>query len=110
MYASTFIFAKREYDDEFHRLDAQIAERARGIAGYVGEETWENASTGLVSNVYYWETMEALQQLVRDPVHGIAKAGQDRWLAGYKVVISQVMRTYGDGGIDHLLPPAHAPA
>lgn len=29
MFFSTFIFVKRQYDDEFHRLDQEIAEAAR---------------------------------------------------------------------------------
>ena len=55
MYSSTFTFATKQFDDEFHRLDAAIAEAAKGINGYLGEESWENTTTGLVSNVYYWE-------------------------------------------------------
>ena len=45
MYASTFIFAKKQFDDEFHRLDQAIIEIARNIKGYVGEENWENPET-----------------------------------------------------------------
>ncbi len=45
MYASTFIFAKKQFDDEFHRLDQAILEIARSIKGYVGEENWENPET-----------------------------------------------------------------
>lgn len=56
MYTSTFIFAKREFDDEFHALDQAIAAAAKAITGYLGEETWENPANGLVSNAYYWET------------------------------------------------------
>lgn len=112
MYSSTFIFAKRQFDDAFHRLDQDIATRARAIPGYLGEESWENTTTGLVSNVYYWQTLDALRQLVDDPRHAQAKAAQARWLAGYRVVIAQVQRTYGDGALDHLLPalplPDHA--
>lgn len=102
MYSSTFIFAKKQYDDAFHRLDQMIAEMAREIPGYLGEETWENADTGLISNVYYWETLEALQQLVTHPRHREAKAKQGNWLAGYQVVISEVIRTYGDGSLSAL--------
>jgi heme-degrading monooxygenase HmoA len=109
MYSSTFIFAKRQFDDEFHRLDQQIAAMAKAIPGYVGEETWENNDTGLVSNVYYWETLEALRQLVRHPIHLEAKSRQDNWLAGYQVVISQVLRTYGDNKLS-CLPRAAAEA
>jgi heme-degrading monooxygenase HmoA len=101
MYSSTFIFATKQFDDEFHRLDQAIAEMAKSIPGYIGEETWENASTGLVSNVYYWESLESLQMLMQHPKHLEAKANQDKWLNGYQVVISQVLRTYGDAKISH---------
>jgi heme-degrading monooxygenase HmoA len=101
MYSSTFIFATKQFDDEFHRLDRAIAEMAKSIPGYIGEETWENATTGLVSNVYYWETLESLQMLMQHPKHLEAKANQDKWLDGYQVVISQVLRTYGDAKIGY---------
>jgi heme-degrading monooxygenase HmoA len=99
MYASTFIFKAGQYDEEFHRLDAQIAEVARSIPGYRGEETWENTGAGLIQNVYYWETEEALLQLIKHPAHIEAKAKQSRWLDGYRVVIAQVLREYGDGAL-----------
>jgi heme-degrading monooxygenase HmoA len=105
MYSSTFIFAKGRFDEAFHRLDQEIAAMAKAIPGYLGEESWENAETGLISNVYYWESLEALQQLVRHPLHQQAKAAQGNWLAGYQVIISQVLRTYGDAKISALLPP-----
>lgn len=88
MFTSTFTFAKGQYDDDFHALDAVIAEVARAIPGYLGEEAWENTETGLISNVYYWDSMDALQA---------------RWLKGYQVVIAQVVRSYGDKGIPHPL-------
>ncbi len=99
MYSSTFIFAKKQFDEAFHRLDEEIAAMAKALPGYLGEETWENPATGLVSNVYYWSSLEALQQLMQHPRHQEAKAAQHRWLAGYQVVISQVIRTYGDAGV-----------
>jgi heme-degrading monooxygenase HmoA len=102
MYSSTFIFAKKQYDDDFYRLDHAIAEAAKEIPGYLGEETWENATTGLISNVYYWETLEALQALVKHPKHLEAKAAQANWLDGYQVVISEVIKTYGDSKLTSL--------
>jgi heme-degrading monooxygenase HmoA len=104
MYSATFIFAKGQFDDEFHRIDQEIAEMARAAPGYLGEEAWENPSTGLVSNVYYWESLEALQALIDHPRHLEAKAKQSRWLAGYQVVISEVLRVYGDSKLESLLP------
>ena len=109
VFSSTFIFEKKEFDDGFHRLDAAIADVARSTPGYLGEESWENSGTGLVSNVYYWESLEALQALMRHPLHLEAKSRQDRWLAGYRVVIAQVIRMYGDGRLGDRLPLGMAP-
>jgi len=106
MYTSTFIFAKKQFDEAFHRLDEEIASIAKSIPGYLGEETWENAETGLVSNVYYWRSLEALQALVQHPRHLEAKAAQDNWLAGYQVIISEVIRTYGDSKLGQRWPVA----
>lgn len=106
MYSSTFIFAKAKWDDEFLRLDEAIAKAAKATPGYIGEESWENAAAGLVSNVYYWESLDALQALMRNPAHLEAKSKQANWLAGYQVVISQVLRTYGDGKLAGVLPTA----
>ncbi|WP_422018512.1 antibiotic biosynthesis monooxygenase family protein [Roseateles sp.] len=103
MFTSTFTFAKGDYDADFFRLDDTIAQIARAIPGYLGEEAWENAATGLISNVYYWDSMDALQQLMSHPAHREAKQAQGRWLKGYQVVIAQVVRSYGDGGIAHPL-------
>jgi heme-degrading monooxygenase HmoA len=99
IYSSTFIFAKKQFDDEFHRLDQAIAAAAKGLPGYLGEEAWENPATGLVSNVYYWSSLESLQALMAHPSHLEAKAAHANWLAGYRVVIAQVMRAYGGGEI-----------
>lgn len=103
MFTATFTFAKREFDDAFHTLDQVIAETARSLPGYLGEESWENAATGLASNVYYWESMEALRALIEHPAHQSAKHQQSRWLSGYQVVIAQVLDSYGDGRIRHPL-------
>jgi heme-degrading monooxygenase HmoA len=102
MYSSTFIFAKKQFDEEFHRLDQAISLAAKNTPGYLGEEAWENTTTGLVSNVYYWESLEALQALVQHPKHLEAKAAQANWLDGYQVVISQVIKTYGDSKLGAL--------
>jgi heme-degrading monooxygenase HmoA len=106
MYSSTFIFATKQFDDAFHRLDQAIATAARSIEGYLGDESWEDAGKGLVSNVYYWKSLEALQSLMQHPTHLEAKAAQAQWLNGYQVVISQVLRTYGDAKLEGLLPTA----
>lgn len=106
MYSSTFIFATKQFDDAFHRLDEVIATAARSIDGYLGEESWEDTGRGLISNVYYWQSLEALQLLMQHPAHLQAKAAQAQWLNGYQVVISQVLRSYGDDKLAGLLPTA----
>ncbi len=103
MYTSTFTFSKGQYDDEFYALDKLIAEVAKSIPGYLGEEAWENHETGLISNVYYWESIDALHTLMKHPSHIQAKQRQAQWLNGYQIVITQVISTYGDGGIAHPL-------
>lgn len=110
MYTSTFTFAKREFDDQFHALDNVVGQVARSTPGYLGEECWENPSNGLVSNVYYWATMESLQALMKHPAHIAAKQRHQQWLAGYQVVIAQVVGSYGDGGIAHPLAGMTLPA
>ena len=101
MYSATFIFEKKQYDEEFYKLDSAIAEIAKNSAGYLGEEAWENPATGLIANVYYWESMQGLEELMNNPKHLEAKAAQSKWLNGYQVVISKVIRAYGDGEISH---------
>jgi heme-degrading monooxygenase HmoA len=103
LYTSTFTFAKGEFDDEFHALDNAIADVAQSIPGYLGEESWENPLAGLLCNVYYWESMDALEQLMKHPTHLAAKQRQSRWLNGYQVVIAQVIASFGDGGVPHPL-------
>jgi len=108
MYTATFTFAPGQFDAEFHRLDAAIAAAARAIPGYLFEEAWENPSTGVISNVYYWNSLEAIETLMCHPLHLEAKARQARWLDGFRVVISQVLRSYGDGKL--AFPDATLPA
>ena len=102
MYSSTFIFEKKQFDDDFYRLDDAISQLARTIPGYLGEETWESSSTALLSNVYYWDTLEALHTLVNHPKHREAKAQYQNWLSVYQVIISEVLKTYGDSKLAQL--------
>lgn len=104
MYSATFIFDKKHFDARFHQIDAEIAAFARNTTGYLGEEAWENPENGRICNVYYWENMQGLQELMQHPKHLEAKAAQANWLNGYQVVIAQVIHAYGDGTFPH---PTH---
>ena len=101
MISATFIFDPRQFDDEFHALDAQIAAAARQTDGYLGEEAWQDPKTGRIANVYYWQSETGLRQLMNHPQHLLAKQRYQQWLSGYQVIISQVLRSYGDGSFAH---------
>jgi heme-degrading monooxygenase HmoA len=99
VYTSTFIFSAKDYDADFHRFNDEIASRARSLPGFLGEEEWHNEETGLHSEVYYWETQEAMRELIAMPVHQEAKAQHERWIGEYRVVLSEVLTTYGLPGL-----------
>ena len=101
MFSATFIFDKKQFDEVFYELDEAIAAVAKNTTGYVGEESWENVEAGRVSNVYYWQTMDGLRELMKHPKHIEAKEKQSNWLNGYQVIIAEIMRAYGDGAIEH---------
>lgn len=109
-YSSTFIFEVGTLTDEFHRIDSEIARRARVIPGFLGEEAWHNEETGLHAEVYYWSTREALTELATMDIHRLAKSRYGEWLGEYRVVISEVQSVYGNPalGLEHV--PAGDPA
>jgi len=102
-YSSTFIFETKDLTDEFHRIDSEIAQRARQISGFLGEEAWHNADTGLHAEVYYWTDMDALKQLMCMDTHRLAKSRYGEWLGEYRVVIAEVQSVYGNPilGLEH---------
>ncbi|EYT52858.1 antibiotic biosynthesis monooxygenase [Leucobacter sp. UCD-THU] len=106
-YSSTFIFEVGALDDEFHRIDTEIAQRARRIKGFLGEEAWHNERTGLHAEVYYWSSLEALRELIGMDTHRVAKSRYGEWLGGYRVVIAEVTAVYGDAvlGLEHRPEP-----
>lgn len=103
-YTSTFIFEANERTEDFHRLNNEIAKRAREIPGFLGEEAWYNQDSGLYSEVYYWSTTEALRELVTMDTHRIAKRRSGEWLGEYRVVIAEVQAVYGNPtlGLEHM--------
>ncbi|MDL2355931.1 MAG: antibiotic biosynthesis monooxygenase [Pseudomonadota bacterium] len=101
MFSATFIFDTKQFDSDFHRLDALIAAAARESDGYLGEEAWHDPASGRISNVYYWDSEDGLRQLMVHPHHQEAKRRYSEWLGGYQVIIAQVLRSYGDGAVGH---------
>jgi heme-degrading monooxygenase HmoA len=104
MYSAAFIFKPGTYDDEFHRLNDLIDAAANATEGYLGAETWKSPDGKMLNAVYYWESLEALQGFSRHPTHLEAKKQYSRWYDGYHIVVSEVLRSYGDNTIAHFTP------
>lgn len=96
MICCQFIFKPAEYDDEFHRLDAQIDKYARSLPGFDRVEVWQSREGDLINAVYYFADGESLAQLARFPQHLEAKSKVNRWYERYRIVVSEVTTTYGD--------------
>lgn len=109
-YSSTFIFETKDLTPEFHLIDSEIAQRARLIPGFLGEESWHNETTGLHAEVYYWAEMEALRTLAGMDTHQLAKRRYGEWLGEYRVVIAEVRAVYGNRalGLEHAPQPLPA--
>lgn len=100
MICCQFIFKPATYDDEFHRLDAQIDRYARSLPGFAKVETWQAPESGVVNAIYYFTDHNSVALLARFPQHREAKDQVQRWYDGYRIVISEVTATYGDGRLD----------
>lgn len=101
MYSAAFIFRPGEYDDEFHRLNKLIGDAANETDGFVGTESWTSTSGDILNATYYWASLEALKMFSRHSKHLQAKKQYRRWYDGYHIVISEVIRSYGDNTIEH---------
>ena len=95
-----FIFEPGEYDQEFHRLDAQIEDYAKSISGYIKTVRWVSVDGTIRNSVYYFENMDALTELSRFEQHITAKKNYARWYKGYRIEVSESKTVYGDGNLD----------
>lgn len=108
LYCAAFIFEQHTRDAEFEELDGAIARAAEANPGFVGKEVWFDADRQKISSNYYWSSMEDLQRFAKDPVHIAAKRRYQEWYGGFHIVISEVLRSYGDGAFEHVTPNARA--
>jgi hypothetical protein len=97
MMCCQFIFKPGTYDDDFHRLDAQIDDYARSLPGFQRVEMWLAPEDGVVNAMYYFADESDVAELARFHTHREAKGQVARWYDGYRIVISQVTGAYGDG-------------
>jgi heme-degrading monooxygenase HmoA len=104
MFIATFMWEPGEYDAEFRRLNEAIEGVAASLQGYLGVDSWQSAD-GLRKNAtYYWDSLETLHSFSMHPVHLEAKRQYSRWYKGYQIVISEMIRSYGDGNFPHITP------
>jgi heme-degrading monooxygenase HmoA len=104
MYSAAFIYQPGQYDDEFHRLNAIIDSVARSLPGFLGVESWQSADGDRKNATYYWSDLDTLKLFSAHPVHQEAKRQYARWYKGYHIVVSEVVRSYGDGSLAHITP------
>lgn len=104
MYSAAFIFAPGQYDDEFHRLNAIIDDVAKSLPGFLGVDSWQSTSGSRRNVTCFWSDLDTLKGLSTHPAHQEAKRQYARWYHGYHIVVSEVLRSYGDGAIAHITP------
>ena len=104
MYSAAFIWEPGQYDAEFQRLDGLIEAVARAMPGFQGVEVWVSEDGKRRNATYYWASLEDVQAFSQHPHHLEAKRQYARWYKGFHIVISEVVRSYGDGAFAHLTP------
>lgn len=92
-----FIFKPGTYDDEFYSLDGLIDTYAKSLPGYRGIEIWYSDDRTVKNASYSFESMDDVKALATYPQHLEAKEKNARWYDGYRIIISEVLREYGDG-------------
>jgi heme-degrading monooxygenase HmoA len=104
MIIASFIFEPGKYDEEFHRLNAIIDSVAKSLPGFLGTESWQSEDGRRRNASYFWDSLETLKTFSIHPSHLEAKRQYRKWYEGYHIVISEVVRSYGDGAFAHFTP------
>lgn len=104
IWSVAFIFEPGDYDEDFHALDTLIQEVAESMEGYIGRESWQSGDGRTLNSTYYWKDEASIRAFSSHPRHLEAKRQYARWYKGYHIVVAEIQRTYGDGGIAHITP------
>lgn len=46
LFLTSFIFEKKEYDDDFYQLDGEIERYTQSLEGFIGMESYHDAASG----------------------------------------------------------------
>ncbi len=110
MFSAAFIWEPGIYDSEFNELNALIESAAMSTPGFLGVEDWKSEDGKRRNATYYWDSLDSLKALSTHPKHIEAKNRYAQWYKGYHVVISEVVKSYGDSGFVHVTPKANRAA
>ena len=110
MFSAAFIWEPGTYDEEFNKLNALIEAAAIAAPGYLGVEEWKSEDGKRRNATYYWESLEGLKALSSHPSHIEAKQKYAQWYNSYHVVISEIVRSYGDSAFSHITPSERSAA
>jgi heme-degrading monooxygenase HmoA len=99
MLSATFIFKQHTNNQDFKLLDDEIMSRAQVNPGFKGKEKWLSPDGSQIRVIYFFEDQQSLNVFSRDEVHREAKARYQEWYEGYRVEISEITGTWGDGNL-----------
>jgi len=106
MYSSTFIFAPKQFDDRFHRMDQEIATGPKNLGAWrrdVGEHHHRHGF-----NVYCWTAWKRCSSW--SATSGTwRRVGAGHCCPATSSSSLRCCRTYGDTRLAHLLPIAATP-
>ena len=110
MFSAAFIWEPGIYDSEFKELNELIEAVATSTPGFLGVEDWKSEDGKRRNATYYWKDLESLTALSAHPKHIEAKQKYAQWYNGYHVVISEVLKSYGDSAFTHPTPSVRSAA
>ena len=99
MLSATFVFKQHTNNQDFKLLDDEIMRRAEVNPGFKGKEKWLSPDGSQIRVIYFFEDQQSLNVFSRDEVHREAKARYQEWYEGYRVEISEITGTWGDGNL-----------
>ncbi|TSJ59532.1 hypothetical protein FND52_03625 [Atlantibacter subterranea] len=102
LFLSSFIFEKKEYDDEFYQLDALIESYTLSLPGFIGMESVTDTASGKTINNYYWHNREDMDKLMTEISHKKAKGQSQKWIKGYQVIVAEIQGAH-NARLDHPL-------
>ncbi len=105
MYSATFIFRVKQEDENFERFNELVNRAAESNPGFIRRESWSNEAESKRAVVYYWRSLEALEDFSRHPDHLAAKQRYREWYSGYEVIVAEVVRRSSDGGLENPASP-----